>query len=140
MKAKITDLGMATIMDDIIHKRTIPLGNPSFIAPEVFNVATPKYSPSVDIFSFGMIMIHILCGEEPKPNYPQPEIARDGNLKPHGQPVSEADRRECYLLRIQKDHPRLIDLIRQCIRDFPKERLDTNGIVERLKDLEQPGK
>ena len=133
MRAKITDIGMATFITKISRKWTKAPGNPSFMAPEI-NVATPKYSPSVDIFSFGVIMIHVLCGEEPRPNRPPMEITEDGQIIA----VSEADRRKHYLQRIKTDHPGLIDLIQKCIAYNPKHRPKLDRIVEELELCIQP--
>ena len=134
MTAKISDLGVARILDltpvqiETIKLTPIP-GTFAFMPPEV-KVANPKYDTSVDIFSYGNLMIHMFSGQWPVPevgpNRPEP----DDRLIP----VSEAERREVFLRAIGNDHP-LMDLILKCIKNNPKRRPHTEDIVDRLADL-----
>ena len=79
-------------------------GIPAYMPPEVM-VANPKYDTSVDIFSYGIMMIHVFNGRWLEPQVGQIHTELDGRMTP----VSEAERREVFLQAIGNDH--LMDLI-----------------------------
>ncbi len=122
MSAKISDLGVAKILDlspaqmDQITQSQTP-GTPSYMPPEVM-VARPKYNNKVDIFSYGVMIVHMLSGQWPIPG----EVFRPDPANPSLiVPVSEIDRRAEYLQEIDQDHP-LMGLIRQCLNNTPTSR------------------
>ena len=131
MTAKISDLGVARIFNLTplqMSRMTETPGTPSYMPPEVM-VADPKYDTSVDVFSYGIMMIHVFSGKWPHPNSVQVCVGSDGQLIP----VSEAKRREQYLRNIGHDHL-LMDLILKCISNDPPQRGTASEIVQRLKD------
>lgn len=131
MTAKISDLGVARILDLPYHqlsRMTQTPGTPAFMPPEVM-VAKPKYNKNVDVFSFGIMMVHIFSGKWPEPQI-GPIRTEAGRLIP----VSEAERREEFLQIIGNEHP-LMDLIHTCIHNDPTMRTQTNELVSRLADL-----
>ena len=103
-------------------------GTPAYMPPEVM-IANPKYDTSVDEYSYGILMIHILSGRWPEPQV-GPIRTEPGRLIP----VSEAERREVFLRAIGNDHP-LMDLILKCIDNHPQIRAHTSEIVERLAEM-----
>ena len=134
MNAKISDLGVARIIDltpsriKILKLLQAP-GTFAFMPPEVM-VANPKYDTSVDIFSYGILMIHVFSGRWPDPEVGQIRNEPDGSMTA----VSEAERCEVFLRAIGNDHP-LMDLIRKCIKNDPKCRPHTTEIVDQLAKL-----
>ena len=117
MTAKISDLGVAKILNlnpQQISRMTQTPGTPAYMPPEVM-VVYPKYNSSVDMFSYGILMIHVFSGQWPEPqtgqNHTDPMLDRLI-------PVTEAERREVFLTKIGKDHPAM-DLILKCIRNNP---------------------
>ena len=131
MTAKISDLGVARILNltpgHFTHMTQTP-GTPAYMPPEVM-VANPKYDTSVDEFSYGVLMIHVLSGKWPEPQVGQVKL-EEGKLVP----VSEAQRREVFLQAIGNDHP-LMDLIRKCINNDPNRRVPARKIVEIIAPL-----
>ena len=131
MRAKISDLGVARILNisprKITHLTKAP-GTPAFMPPEVM-VADPKYDTSVDVFSYGILMIHTFSGKMPIPQIESIHTEGDRLI-----PVSEAERRESFLETIGKDHP-LMELILKCIHNNPGMRANTSGIVSQLADM-----
>lgn len=127
MSAKISDLGVARILDlpPQITQLTQTPGTPAFMPPEVM-VAKPKYDTSVDVFSYGIMMIHVLSGKWPEPQL-GPNRTEGGKLIP----ISEAERREEFLLAIGKDHP-LMELVLKCIQNSPPMRVNASEIVKQL--------
>jgi serine/threonine protein kinase len=63
-KAKIADLGQAKILDSsVLSRQTGMPGAMAYSAPEVL---TGKYTSKIDIFSFGVLMTQMCCGEYPR--------------------------------------------------------------------------
>ena len=100
--------------------------------PEVM-IANPKYDTSIDEFSFGILTIHVLCGEWPHPQCSQIRLEAGGKMIP----VTEAERRQVFLQAIGNDHP-LMDLILKCINNDPKRRVHTTEIVQKLAKVVSP--
>ena len=132
MTAKISDLGVARILNvspPQVSGMTQTPGTPTYMPPEVM-VANPKYDTSVDVFSYGIMMIHVFSGQWPEPRVGQNRTELDGRMIP----VSEAERRELLLRAVGNDHP-LIDLILKCIHNHPQSRAHASEMVERLAEM-----
>ena len=131
MTAKISDLGVARILNltplQVSHMTQTP-GTPAYMPPEVM-VANPKYDTSIDEFSYGILMIHVLCGSWPDPEV-GPTQSKHGKLIP----VTEVERRNKYIQLIGRSHP-LMSLILKCIDNDPEQRSHANTIVDKLKEM-----
>ena len=132
MTAKISDLGVAKILD-VSPGRAAQLtqtqapGTPTFMPPEAM-FSRPKYTSKVDIFSFGVLMVHILSGEWPMPSG---AFAEDPN-DPNGVvSVTEFQRRRESVDRISVGHP-LLGLIEQCLSNVASRRPDAAEVVRQL--------
>ena len=130
MTAKISDLGVAKILEQtrVSHMTQTP-GTFAYMPPEAM-VANPKYDTSIDEFSYGIMMIHMFSGRWPEPQVGQNRTEPDGRLIP----VTEAERREVFLQTIGNDHP-LMDLILKCVNNHPQARAHASEIVERLAEM-----
>ena len=104
-------------------------GIPAYMPPEVM-VANPRYDTSVDEFSYGILMIHIFSHQWPEPQIGQVRTEPGGRMIP----VSEAERREKFLLAIGNNHP-LMDLILKCIYNHPKSRAHAREIGKELANM-----
>ncbi len=103
-------------------------GTPAYMPPEVM-VADPHYCTSVDVFSFGVMMIHTFTAEWPLPKVGQTWI---DPANPNGLIlVTEAERREEFLRRITPENP-LMDLIMRCLSNNPKQRPTAAEIVSQM--------
>ena len=109
MTAKIGDFHCAIVMksSELNRPMTPVPGMPAFMPPEAFPDQGTSYGIKLDIFSYGVLMVHIFCGEWPH------------NLKEST--VSEVDRRQEYLDSIGHEHP-LMGLILQCLSNDPAGR------------------
>ena len=133
MTAKISDLGVAKILDVTpgraaqMTQTRVP-GTPAFMPPEAM-LDRPKYTSKVDIFSFGVLVVHILTGEWP---IPSAAFAEDPN-DPNGVVlVTEFERRRESIDRIREDHP-LLGLIEQCLSNVASRRPDAADVVRQLQ-------
>ena len=136
MKAKVSDLGVAKIVNltplqvsRMVHNTQAP-GTPAYMPPEAL-VASPKYDRSIDIFSFGVMIIHVFSGKWPEPQVGQIRVEHESDKMI---PVSEAERREVFLTAIGNKHP-MMSLICRCISNNPKRRPNSSEIVPQLKDM-----
>ena len=129
MTAKISDLGVARIFKLTplqVSRMTQNPGTAAYMPPEVM-IADPKYDTSIDIFSYGILMMHVLSGRWPEPQ--EVQLRTEGNEMI---PVSEADRRSVFLQAIGNDHP-LKDLILHCIKNNPECRSSIGEIVQQTR-------
>lgn len=131
MMAKISDLGVAKILNlsqKLASRMTQNPGTLAFMPPEVL-VANPKYDTSIDMFSYGILIIHILSCKWPEPQLPQ--VKYEGEMLI---PLTEAERREELLQIIGNEHP-LMELIHRCIHNHAKHRACSNEIVKKMEQM-----
>ena len=135
MAAKISDLGVAKINPTEMSRMTQTPGTQSYMPPEALR-PNPRYDIEVDVFSFGVMMVHVLSGQWPFPS----EATRVDPLNPAAViGVSELQRRAQYLDVIGhpsdegEGHP-LMALIERCLSNSPNLRPNASELVERMSD------
>ena len=118
LRAKIADFEVCEILEPgrDIDLPTIP-GTPTYMPPEAF-LDRPRFDTKLDMFSYGVVMVHTLCAQWP---FPTESFRVDPSKLDVLIAVSEADRRAKYLDQIGRDHP-LMDLILQCLSNDPRRR------------------
>ena len=123
--AKIADLGMAKLVNpSVIMSQSKQPGTAVFMPPEAL-IDHSRYDGSIDVFSFGCVMVHLMSQEFPSP---EPQIRLDesaGRLIA----LSETERREKYLVNIHEP-PQLKELILQSLGDRPQKRPSINDLLE----------
>ena len=79
MTAKIFDLGVAKILnlDPKDRIMTTTPGTPIYMPPEVMKL-NPKYNTSIDVFSYGILIIHVLSGSLPEPQVEPTQVTKGG--------------------------------------------------------------
>ena len=88
-------------------------------------MAKPKYTSKIDIYSYGVLIIHTLCGRWPFPE----DVFRSDPRNPDAMiPISEVERRAEYLQEIGNDHP-LMGLIHQCLSNMPAQRPEAHEVI-----------
>ena len=91
-------------------------------------MARPTYTSKIDSYSYGVMVIHVLCGRWPFPD----DVFRPDPRNPDVLvPVSELDRRAEYLRDIGQDHP-LMGLISQCLSNAPTRRPESSEILRQI--------
>ena len=132
MTAKISDLGIAKMLNlTLLQQMTETPGTQAYMPPEVM-VANPHYDVGVDEFSFGALMIHVFTAEWPAPKLGQTRVDPSNPQVPIA--VTEVERREDFFDKIGPDHP-LVDLIIRCKSNNPNLRPHAPEIVQRMSDL-----
>ena len=134
MTAKISDLGVARILNltpQQMSRMTRTPGTPSYMPPEAMR-ANPRYDATIDEFSYGILMIHVLSGRWPLP-LREPVCVNPENCA-QLLPVSEAERRDEYLRDIGHAHP-LMDLILRCVSNDPEQRATAAEMVQQMEHV-----
>ena len=120
MTAKISDLGVAKILDlNLSQMRTMTQtpGTQCYMPPEA-QVEKSRYSTKLDVFSYGVLMVHLFSGQWP---FPTEAVIVDPQDDSRMIPQSEADRRREKLDTIARDHP-LMNLMLGCLHNSPARR------------------
>ena len=124
MRAKVSDLGVAKVLNLTPFQMTSKAPGTACCMPPEALVANPRYTAKIDIFSYGILAIHLLCGKWPEPT-------REAVDPVTCAAVTEAERREEYLNCIAPDHA-LVKLIKQCIHNNPTNRPNTPELVHQV--------
>ena len=135
MNAKMSDLGMAKILNLTPARmtqmtQTKAPGTPCYMPPEVLT-AKPKYTTEIDVYSYGVLIIHTLCGRWP---FPGDSFRSDPHNPDAVIPVSEVERRAEYLQEIGNDHP-LIALICKCLSNMPAQRPEAPVLLDQVNTI-----
>ena len=127
MTAKIGDFASAKVLTPETSNRMLPVpGMPDYMPPEAFPPSPDsyvQYNTKLDVFSYGVLMVHILGGKWPRPH----------SLKEEEQKLSEVDCRQVDLEVIGSDHP-LMELTLQCLRNDPADRPTAREIFETVSN------
>ena len=123
--AKLSDFGVAKIINPQQAKtHTQTPGTLIFMPPESTSVK-PQYDKPLDIFSFGCVTIHIVTHEWPTPD---DQVTQD--LKA----LSEIERRMKYLRSVKIIAP-LKMLIGNCLENKPDQRPTIGEVAQRLQSI-----
>ena len=110
LQAKISGLAIANVMQ-ITGKRT------DFMPPEALSIR-PVYGPSLDVFSYGGVILNVITQLWPEPTDPA-EFNPDTGRR---ELVSEVKRRQQYLDKMTGGAADLKSLVVSCLDDNPKKR------------------
>ena len=135
MNAKLSDLGVAKILNLTPARmtqmtQTKAPGTPCYMPPEALT-AKPKYTTKIDVYSYGVLIIHTLCGRWP---FPEDAFQPDPRNPDTMIPISEVERRAEYLEEIGNDHP-LMAVIRQCLSNAPARRPEASALFDRVNTI-----
>ena len=132
LTAKIGDLGVSKYMDPSAATAglTTNPGNACYMPPEC-RVEDPNYTTKLDIFSFGILIIHTVIGNVPNA-FDLPGISSffyylRGNL--------ELKRRQKALQEKMGEKHCLYQLAGQCLRDQPERRPVAEEVSKSLRML-----
>ena len=135
MRAKISDLGTARILDTTPKRKkalTTAPGTLYYMPPESFG-DNPTYTVEIDIFSYGVLAMEIFCGERPKPTKQFEEDAMSTGDSRFRR-LTEIDRRRSYMDKISPGHP-IRNLIEQCLNESSKRinAYDVTAYIYKVK-------
>ena len=134
LEAKITDLGVAKVMQTTDTKTmTKAPGTTDFMPPECL-ADRPVYGLPLDIFSYGGVILYTIAQLWPQPSS---WVQFDPNT---GRKVylSETQRRQRYLDKVTGSAVDLKPLVMSCLDDNPKSRppvAQVSMAIKRVKDV-----
>ena len=128
---KVTDFGMSRTADPLLLTRKSSVkGTLAFMAPEALQYP-PQYSETLDIFSFGSIIITTLTHEWPNPS--QPTYIKGSKIVGR----SELQRREQYCQMFTAEERKLFSpIVRRCLENAPDKRPSSAVLVGELQRIE----
>ena len=123
--AKVIDFGSSTTVDALpIDGTASPCPGAMVCMPPEAKVNHPIYDHKLDIFSFGVVTLHVVIGEWPIP----PDNPPVSHLSPPtGLEAPELQHLVEYLQRME-DHP-LLELVIRCLQFNPSNRPSTQEIA-----------
>ena len=133
LEAKISDLGVAKVVRSDNQKTMTKLpGTPDFMPPEALSIR-PVYGPSLDVFSYGGVILNVTTQLWPQPTDPI-EFNPDTGKR---EVVSEVKRRQQYLDKMTEGTANLKPVVQSCLDDIPKKRPPVEQVsmaIKRVKD------
>ena len=129
--AKIADLGLAKILyfDSKIYLTKAP-GTIHFMPPEAF-VEKPQYGISLDVFSYGGIMLHTVNGKWPRPA----PLTKFDSVTHQAKAFTEVERRQEHLYKMRGEAEVLRPLVEACLDNDPVKRPSILELSKRIKPL-----
>ena len=131
--AKISDLGVAKAIETnkkIKQRLTKLPGTPAFMPPEAFD-ENPAYSTSLDMFSFGGVVLFVASQKWPDPTAP---TSRDRNTN-ELVAFTEVQRRRQYLDKMGDGTKIWRPTVEACLSNDPDERPKIAEVSERLRSF-----
>ena len=132
--AKIADLGVAKVVQAdkkaTRNQLTKVPGTVDFMPPEAL-VDNPKYGLSLDVFSYGGIILHTVNQEWPTPKAPTEFDPVTRQIKG----LSESQRRKEYLDKLTGEAEQLRPLVEACLDNDPAIRPPITHLSEIIKPL-----
>ena len=131
--AKISDLGVAKVIqaDSKKTKTRVP-GTVDFMPPEAL-LKTPEYGPPLDIFSYGGVILHVVNQEWPEPLHYVMTDPKTGKMLA----LSEVERRQQHMEKMTGTPADLRPLVEQCLDNQPSRRPPISNVSERMKMMKE---
>ena len=127
--AKISDLGVAKVIQaDSRKTMTKAPGTVDFMPPEALD-KSPVYGPPMDVFSFGGIILHTFNQQ-----WPSPSSERQFDPKSRKMiALSEVERRQEYLDKMTGEAEVLRSLVEECLDYDPVVRPSIATVCKRIQ-------
>ena len=125
--AKLADFGLTRVFDlKSISRQSVGRETYAYISPEFFT-QPPAITEKTDNFCFGILLIHAIIHEHPKPI--APATWEGGYLKTR----TELERRQQHIdcFTVQERHC-LKDIIRHCLEQDPEKRPTSTAILRQM--------
>lgn len=132
--AKIGDLGVAKAMlagGNRSQLTKLP-GTVDFMPPEAFN-DNPVYNTSLDVFSYGGIVLFVATEQ-----WPSPTTATEYDpITRQVKGITEVNRRWVYLSQMEGELQDMKELVKDCLDNDPKRRPCLSKAVEQMESLKE---
>lgn len=131
--AKISDLGVAKAVEtnkNIRQRLTKLPGSPGFMPPEAF-YENPDYNTSLDMFSYGGVVLFVANQMWPDPSAPNIWDRKTNKLVA----FTEIQRRQRYLDEMKNGTEIWRSTVEGCLSNDPDERPEIAQVSDRLKSF-----
>ena len=130
--AKISDFGMAKIIDATSNVKQTPLpGTPDFMPPEAL-VKNPCYTTSLDVFSYGGNILFVASCDWPTPS---DQVKLDPDTQEPMKYYNEVERRQKFIDMMSGDMVKLKPMVISCLDNKPDKRPTMRTISKDLKKV-----
>ena len=133
LRAKISDLGVAKVVRaDSKKSLTKVPGTADFMPPEA-QLDTPIYDASLDVFSYGGVVLHTATQLWPTPS----AVKQCDPMTKKVRGFTEVERRQSYIDQMTGNTKDLVPLVVSCLDETPDARptmISVSDTVKRLKD------
>ena len=134
--AKISDLGVAKVIQaDCKKTKTRAPGTVDFMPPEAL-LETPEYGTSLDIFSYGGLILHVMNQEWPTPLH----YVKTDSISKKLVALSEEDRRQEHVKKMPKNPVDLLKMVKQCLDNDPQMRPTISNVSQRMRKMAEENK
>ena len=131
--AKISDLGVAKVIQaDSKKTKTRAPGTVDFMPPEAL-LETPEYGPPLDVFSYGGVILHVVNQEWPKPLHYVMTDHKTRRLVA----LSEVQRRQEHIDKMARAPADLQSLVKQCLDNDSAVRTSISDVSEKMKRMKE---
>ena len=131
--AKISDLGVAKVIEtDSKKTKTRAPGTVDFMGPEAL-LEIPEYGPPLDVFSYGGVTLHVVNQEWPKPLH---YVVTDPKSR-RRVALSEVERRQEHVEKMRGAPADVRVLVEQCLGDDPARRPQISDVSERMRRMKE---
>ena len=131
LRAKISDLGVAKVVRSDSKKSLTKIpGTADFMPPEA-QVDTPIYDTSLDVFSYGGVVLHTATQLWPTPSASKQYDPKTRKVRG----FTEVERRQSYIDEMRGNAEELVPIAVQCLDDDPEVRPSMIDVSERVKSL-----
>ena len=128
--SKLADFGMSRVLSEQDNVMSTVQGTYSYMPPEVQNAG--ETTTKVDIYSFGVLCVHVLSHRFPKPLHALTMDDLGACVV-----VSEFNRFRPYLMELDDDEKLLEPLIEECLQYTPEDRLCPEKLKGQLTSIEE---
>ena len=131
--AKISDLGVAKVIQtESKNTKTRAPGTVDFMPPEAL-LETPEYGPPLDVFSYGGVILHVVNQEWPKPLHYVMTDPKTGKILG----LTEVERHQRHIEKMAGTPGDLRSLVKQCLDNQPSRRPLISDVSKRMKRMKE---
>jgi len=133
-QAKISDLGVAKVVrPDSKKSLTKVPGTADFMPPEAQLNMPGHYGASLDVFSYGGVMLHTITQQWPTPSAVKQYDPKTKKIRG----FSEVERRQSYIDQMPIETKELKPVVVSCLDEDPESRPSMSDVCDTLKKIKE---
>ena len=134
LRAKISDLGVAKVVrSDNKKSLTKVPGTADFMPPEAQIDMPGHYGTSLDVFSYGGVMLHAITQEWPTPS----AVKQYDPVTRRPKALTEVERRQQYIDQMPVEIKELKSVVVSCLDDYPDSRPSISDVCDTLNTMKE---